>query len=658
MDKGRIKSRVTSGGSVKACNCHEPIVADAGSGFTMNITTLSFPVFFKDRKLRYVFVNDSFVRFYGREPEFFIGKTDEELFSEEELTVVLSLQKDVLSGKSAYMSYEHPELDDNGEAHWFLTTVEPIKSPAGKVIGLSGISADICEVKVAETELSLLSTAVQHLSDIIVITDTQPAIQYVNPAFVEVAGYSVEEVIGKNPSILKSGMQNKAFYKKMWDTISSGKRWKGHFLNKRKDGSVYREEASISPVFGADGEITNYVAVKRDISREVELEEQLQQAHKMEAIGRLAGGVAHDFNNILTVILGYSKIMLEKLDGSDVHYKKIEEIYKAGQRAADLTKQMLAFSRRQVLSYTSLSLNAVITEMKGLLEDMAGKGVELVFDFGRGVDNILSNRVQIEQILINLLTNARDAVEGKGRVSLSTSNVYLKEGIKNGFFDVSPGAYVELKVEDDGCGMADETSKSIFEPFFTTKRHSCGTGLGLSTVYGIVKQHSGCIFVESELGKGSVFRVLIPSLLAGTCLPEEETDSGIKPDADGASVLIVDDDKSVLDLAESILKFSGFAVQTADSGERALEVYLENDSKTDLLLTDVVMGGMSGVMLASKLRKLDPKLKVLFMSGFAGEALAGIDLKNPLNAFVEKPFSMNTMSVKVGALLSHGRKKK
>ncbi|MBN1865538.1 MAG: PAS domain S-box protein [Victivallales bacterium] len=657
MDKSRKKSRTSSGGSDTARMSHEAIFTDAGSGFSLDISKLSFPVFFKDMRLRYVFVNDSFVRFYGKEPEFFIGKSDEELFTEEELSIVISIQKDILSGKSACLSYEHPELDDEDEAHWFLTTVEPIRSPEGKIIGLSGISADICEVKVAETELSLLSTAVQHLSDIIVITDTQPVIQYVNPAFVEVTGYSVEEAVGKNPSILKSGMQNEAFYKKMWDTISCGKRWKGHFLNKRKDGSVYHEAASISPVFGTDGEIMNYVAVKRDISREAELEEQLQQAHKMEAIGRLAGGVAHDFNNILTVILGYSKIILEKLDSSDVHYKQVEEIHKAGQRAANLTKQMLAFSRRQVLSYTRMNLNSVMTELKGVLDGIVGEGVELVFDLAEKVDNVLSNRVQIEQIMMNLLTNARDAVDGKGKVSVSTGNVFLNDGFKNGFFEVPPGAYVELKVEDDGCGMDENTVKCMFEPFFTTKSHSCGTGLGLSTVYGIVKQHSGCIFVDSEPGKGSVFRVLIPSLPAGAGLPEEETDSGIKMNAGGASVLLVDDDKSVLDLAESILKFTGYSVQVADSGEGALDLFIQSDSRTDLLLTDVVLGGMSGVELAAKLRKSDSKLKVLFMSGFAGEALAGIDLSNPLNGFIEKPFSMNTLNFKVSALLKRGGKK-
>ncbi len=379
---------------------------------------------------------------------------------------------------------------------------------------IEGVAEDITGRKQIEAERERLQTAVQQAGDVIVITDSDGTIQYVNPAFTAVTGYRAEEAVGQNPRILKSGEQNQEFYQELWQTITSGRTWRGRFVNRKKDGIFYTEEASISPVKDATGRIINYVAVKRDITEQLRrsqqqaiLQEQFYQAQKMESIGRLAGGVAHDFNNMLNVILGYGESLLHELHPQDPLRKQAQQIVEAAKRSADLTRQLLAFSRKQVLRPEVLQLNEVLRNLENMLRRLIGEDIELVFALAEDTQPILADPSQIEQVILNLAVNARDAMPTGGRLLFETANADLDQAYAKTHAGVAPGKYVCLAVSDTGCGMSSDVMAHIFEPFFSTKGER-GTGLGLSTVYGIVKQSGGHIYVYAEPGKAQLLKFI------------------------------------------------------------------------------------------------------------------------------------------------------
>jgi len=599
------------------------------------------PVFFKDLDSKYTSVNQVCADFYGVSTEDMIGKSIADFASMEEADIVLQADRDVLSGKENNKPLEHLCFDANGILHWFLTTIVSIKNSKGQITGLVGISFNITERKITETELDLLATALHQTTEAVVITDVDAKIQYVNPAFEVISGYSAESVLGKTPAILKGDQVEKEFYINMWKQLLNGQSWSGHFINKRKDGTLFEEDAVISPVFDVDGVITNYVGVKRNVTKEVALEVQLRQSQKMEAIGRLAGGVAHDFNNILTAILGHAELILLTMNESNRLYKKIFAIQQAGLKAAELTQQMLAFSRKQVIERDLLNINDVIKDSLVMLKYLLGKEVQLELSLSDNLDSVMSNVTQIEQIIMNLTVNAKDAISHvDGVVKITTSNIFLNEEKHDYNFIVPPGPYAKIIIEDNGCGIPQGSIKHIFEPFFTKKLEAVGTGLGLSTVYGIVKQHNGCIFVKSEEGAGTVFEILLPSAPSsiGT---EDETSCGENFHIRAGTIFLVEDESLVLGIEESILQAMGYSVITATSAEDAIEIFAKDDLNVDLLITDLGLPVMNGVELARELRKNNPQLKVLFMSGSLLEDNPAIDFNIVKNKFIEKPFSLD-----------------
>ncbi|MFN8453419.1 MAG: PAS domain S-box protein [Anaerolineae bacterium] len=345
-----------------------------------------------------------------------------------------------------------------------------------------------------------LSAAIEQATDTVMITDAAGAIVYANPAFEKVTGYSRAEVVGQNPRILKSGYQDHDFYAQLWATISAGQVWSGRLVNKRKDGSIFTEEATITPVRDDNGTIVNYVAVKKDVTEKLRLEEQLLQSQKMDAIGQLAAGVAHDFNNLLTIIIGYSESLLtRRLNDHDSARKDIERIKRAGERASALTRQLLAFSRKQPLQLQRLNLNAVMTDLEKMLHRLIGENIAILIVPAPDLAWVLADAGQMEQVLLNLAVNARDAMPRGGDLIFETANVILDETYTRQHAEVIPGPYVMLAVSDTGTGMDKETISHIFEPFFTTKEQGKGTGLGLAMAYGIVKQSGGHIWVYSEI---------------------------------------------------------------------------------------------------------------------------------------------------------------
>lgn len=370
-------------------------------------------------------------------------------------------------------------------------------------------AAEGSERRVA-AERERLMAAIEQSGETVVITDATGTIQYVNPAFVAVTGYSREEAVGSNPRILKSGEHDAAFYGDLWTAISSGRVWQGRMVNQRKDGSRYTEDATISPVFDADGRIANYVAVKRDVTAQLRMQARDMQAQRMESVGRLAGGVAHDYNNMIAVIVGNAELAIAKLAPGHPVRGDLEEILAAATRSAALTQQLLAFARKQPIAPKVLNLNESVEGLRTMLSRLLGEDILLVWQPAADLWAVRMDPSQLDQIVTNLCVNARDAIDTTGRITIETANARLNGSHAGRARSVDPGEFVLLSISDTGAGMDRETMNRVFEPFFTTKQEGRGTGLGLATVYGIVEQYGGWIDVDSEVGQGTTFTIYFP----------------------------------------------------------------------------------------------------------------------------------------------------
>ena len=506
------------------------------------------------------------------------------------------------------------------------------------------------ERRLTEERLQQLNRAVEQSPVSVVITDSRGDIEYVNPKFTEVTGYTLAEVRGKNPRILKSGEMPAEHYRELWTSITAGKKWSGEFRNRRKDGTLFWEQASISALRDPSGAITHFLAVKEDVTVRKALEAQLAQAQKMESIGRLAGGVAHDFNNLLTVINGYCDLMQRRLNPADPLLGPLGHIRKAGDRAAELTRQLLAFSRKQIIQPKPMNLNDLITEAQDMLQRLVGEDVELAIRPAPGLGQAMVDRGQFHQVLMNLAVNARDAMPKGGMLTIATENVELHEDHPAAHPEAAPGPYVRLVVSDPGTGMDTEILGHLFEPFFTTKREGVGTGLGLSTVYGIVRQSGGWIQVDSEPGHGSQFQIYVPRIEAPVA-----ADQAPVPAAEALrgpeTILVVEDQEEVRKLAVECLESYGYQVLEARSSSDALLLASHHEGPIHLLLTDVVMPQMGGKELAESLKPLRPEMKVLYMSGYTRDAIVHHGVLDSGVNFIAKPFAPDALALKVRIVL-------
>ena len=505
---------------------------------------------------------------------------------------------------------------------------------------------DITMRKQSDAERKRLMTAVVQIGEGIVITNAQGIIEFVNPAFVQMTGYNWDEAVGKNPCILNSGKQDQAFYRNLWETISTGNIWTGRIVNKRKDGTLYTEEMTISPVRDPYSRIVNYVAVKRDISDHLRLTAQFHQAQKMEAVGLLAGGVAHDYNNMLTVILGYAELALIKVAPADPLHADLEAICNAARRSVDITRQLLTFARKQTINPVVLDLNQNVENMLNMLRRLIGEDIDLAWLPKAGLWPIKMDPTQLDQILANLCVNARDAITNVGKITIETDNAVFDESYRADHFGCIEGTYVLLTVSDDGCGMTGEVIDQIFEPFFTSKGPGRGTGLGLSTVYGIVKQNNGFINVYSEPEKGTTFKIYLPAYAAEIANIQSKGAAGVTP-SNGETVLVVEDEPALLTMTKIMLEKSGYQVLTASTPSEALALAEQHASEIRLVITDVVMPEMNGRDLAKQLQSLYPTLKFLFMSGYTADVIANRGVLDTGVHFIQKPFSMKVLAVRV-----------
>ena len=505
----------------------------------------------------------------------------------------------------------------------------------------------------AEQSLRKLSCAVEHSADTILVTNGEGIIEYVNPALENVTGYSLQEIIGKNRSILNSELHAPLLYLELWETIRAGDGSRSIAVKRKKNGELYYVDESVSSIRNADGEITHYIYNGRDLTERLRIEAELVQSQKMDAIGRLAGGVAHDFNNLLTIITSYSELALDSVVPGSSAQTRIQEILSAARRAAELTRQLLAFSRKQPQALRVLELNPVVSTIVKTLDRLIGEDIELVFQPGDGLGRVRLDPVQMEQILMNLAANSRDAMPEGGRCTIQTSNVQLDQEYVDRKRAIIPvGRYAVLTVTDTGSGIPPEHLQHVFEPFYTTKPSGKGTGLGLATVYGIVKQNHGFVWVYSEPGMGTTFKIYLP------CVPDQPVAVRIPETEDEIfsgreTVLLVEDESSLRRAAVEFLSLRGYTVLEAKNGVDALSITRTHGSAIDLAVTDVVMPLMSGGELARELEKLRPETKLLFVSGYPGETVVDHKVVEGDTNFLQKPFTLKQLAMKVRSVLDH-----
>ncbi len=512
---------------------------------------------------------------------------------------------------------------------------------------------DVTDQQRKKIELVRLAAAIQQAAEAVVITDRAGVIEYVNPAFCEITGYSEIEAIGKNTSILKSGEQDSAFYRNLWRELRSGKVWRGRFSNRRKDGRIYIEEAVISPVRGVDGAISNFVAVKQDITESIQMEEQLLQAQKMEAVGQLAGGIAHDFNNVLQAVEGYTELALMELpkDSEVTHY--IAEVRKAADHAANLTRQLLAFSRQQVFQPRPLELNKIIDDLLRMLHRILGGNINIEVEHGEKLSLVTVDPGQVEQVVMNLCINARDAMPDGGTITIGSRHVDIDEAFCSANPWARVGSFVCLSVHDSGVGIEEDVQQRMFEPFYTTKSVGEGTGLGLSTVYAVVERHEGFLNVQSKPGEGSTFNAYFPVGRALESIePEQKGDLGnISRDTRG-TILLAEDDPVVRALAVRVLSQAGYTLHVAEDGQEAISLLDSVADELELAILDVIMPRRMGTEVMEEIRSRNLDLPILFSSGYgyssleSGVGSAGVFL-------IRKPYSPDELLCKVHELIEH-----
>ena len=595
-------------------------------------------------------VNDSFLRVTGYDRDSVVGHTELELglwpLASEWARLAEGLQR------GPVRNVEVVFLTRAGERRTGLMSAQPIHLRDKQC--LLTVVKDTTEGRQTEAELGRLSAVVERSKEAVLITGVDGTIVYANPAFTEITGYTREQTLGSNPRFLKSGKQDAAFYMNLWDTLLAGKIWHGEMSNRRRDGSLYVQQTTIIPAQDVHGATSHFIAIGLDVTAQRKTEAQLRQSQKMEFVGRLAGGVAHDFNNLLTVINGYGQMLKERLETDSPLQAYCEEVLQAGERAAGLTRQLLAFSRRQIVVPQVLDLNSVVANLEKMLRRLIREDIELVtvpqYDLGR----VKADRGQIEQVIVNLAVNARDAMPQGGKLTIQTADLTLDESFVRTHTGATAGLHVMLAVSDTGVGMDAETLAHIFEPFFTTKEEGKGTGFGLATVYGIVKQSAGSIWAYSEPGQGSTFKIYLPR--SDEPVPEVgDVMQRSKSTAGSETVLVVEDEQGVRSLVCKTLAAQGYRVLESDGPLAAASIIKRHAQPIHMLLTDVVMPQMSGKVLANRMSVLHPETRVLYMSGYTDDAVVRDGILEANIFFLQKPFTSSALVQKVREVLDADR---
>ena len=617
--------------------------------------------------LRFVDVNDAAVQRYGYDRDELLAKTLRDLVVADQHEALANDIRTVIStGRVVVRNRRHRTKSG------LTMDVEVTRSRmdvGGRPMILS-VVIDVTEAKQLEAErarhverLRLLEMSVSRLNDVVMITkaaplsEPGPEIVYVNEAFEHITGYSREEVIGKTPRILQGPQTDRAALARLRAALERAEPVRLEVINYTKAGVPYWLEIDVAPVRNDAGELTHFVSVERDTSEQHRAhealqrsEERLRQAQKMEAIGNLAGGIAHDFNNLLTIILSYTRLIVDDLAVGDPLKQDLDEVHRAGLRATDLTRQLLAFSRKQILQPSVVEVAAVMQGVEKMLGRMIGEDIVLAMHTSADTGRAFVDPSQLEQVIMNLVVNARDAMPDGGNITIETSSVFLDDAYCAVHPSVTPGSYVLLAVTDTGVGMDRATQDRIFEPFFTTKEQGKGTGLGLSTVYGIVRQSGGHIWVYSELGHGTAFKIYLPRterLETAAVSPPPNADSL----RGSETILLVEDEAPVRHVVRSILRKSGYHVLEAENGGEAFLICEQFKATIHLMITDIVMPRMSGRQLAERVAALRPDMKVLYVSGYTEDTIVHHGVLDAGVEFLAKPIMPDALVRKVRSVL-------
>lgn len=644
-----------------------------GKDFPDLLNMMDVAVWELDLDYRIVACNDKAKRLFGED---IIGQFCYSVAADPDAVCADCPIKSVYQGRSLARS-DHQRIDISGNRISIDQIATPIQDKQGRLTGVLVLIIDITQRKrkeadlrehckqleqlvvmqsmqnlterqQIETNIHRLAMAIEQVADSVLITDDEPKVLYVNPAFEKITGYLKEEIIGKNPSLLQSGRHDQQFYQEMWNTLKEGRVWRGRFQNKRKNGTPLVEDASISPVIDNSGRIINYVSVKRDVSKEMDLEKRLHQAMKMEAIGTLAGGIAHDFNNILSSVIGFTELTLDDVPPESLQAQNLNEVLTAGIRAKKLVNQILAFARQSVEEIKPLQVGLVAKEALKLIRSTVPATIRIQTDI-KSKSLIMADPTQIHQVIMNLCTNAVHSMEDTGgllKVDLRDETYDDKSSESKPY--LKPGDYLKLTVSDTGAGICQDSMDLIFEPYFTTKAPGEGTGLGLSTVYGIVKKYGGEMVVESKVEKGSSFHALFPVSKLRNEKPDDPPTilpTGVE------SILCVDDELSIAKMSAQILESLGYDVTIRTSSIEALVLFKTKPQTFDLVITDLTMPNMTGDQLAVEMMKIRPDIPVILCTGFSRYAAEKDVLASGIKAFAHKPLIKSDLAILVRNVL-------
>ena len=623
------------------------------------------PMVFLDRRFNFIRVNEAYARSCGRQPSDFPGRNHFELYpdagNQRIFEEVVRSRRPFQVLAKPFVFQDHPEW---GVTYWDWTLV-PILDSSGEVEFLVFSLEDVTAQVRAQDELrkseQRYRRLIENLRDefIFYAHGTDGVFTYVSPSVKGLLGFAPEELLTMRDSHLPDTPLNREARRRAELAISGQQQPSYEVEVLHKDGSARRLAINESPVLDTDGRVIAVEGVARDVTERLRAEEeraalqaQLVQAQKMEAIGRLAGGVAHDFNNMMTAVTGHARRLLRRLDKDDPTRRGVEEILKGGERATLLTRQLLAFSRKQIFRLESLDLNEVLGGMASMLRRLLGENIELLFRPAQDLEPVRADRAQLEQAVVNLALNSRDAMPEGGRLTVTTANVRLEDREELARLDLPADDYVMVAIEDTGHGMDATAQSHVFEPFFTTKSPGEGTGLGLSTVYGIVKQSGGGIVFASQPGRGTTFRVYLPRAATPLRVPRtSQSSDATRSPRGGETVLLVEDEDLVRKLVTLELEDAGYRVLQAETPGRALALAQRHQDRIDVLLSDVVLPGMSGPRLFEALAPLRPEARVLYISGHTEKHIVRHGALTPGTAFLEKPFTPEALLAKIREVL-------
>jgi len=619
-----------------------------------------------DMDLRFTYVSPSVKNLRGFTVKEALEQTIDQIMTPDSLQLVsraleeeLRLEATATAAPDRTRIMELEEYKKDGSIIWVESTLSFVRDKDQKPIGILAVSRDITQRKQAEQGLrkseEKYRNILKNIDDGYFEVDIAGNFIFFNDAMCRMLGYSGSEMMGmNNRQYMDQENARKVFqtFNQVFITGEPVKTFDWEII--KKDGARRYVDTSVSLIMDSDGNAAGFRGVARDITDRKQLEAQLRQAQKMESVGRLAGGVAHDYNNALSVIIGFTEMAMDNADPAGPLRADLDEVLKAANRAVDITRQLLAFARKQIIAPVVLDLNENVEGMLKMLRRLIGEDIDLAWLPGAGLWPVRMDPSQIDQILANLCVNARDAIDGVGKVTIETGNVTFDKAYCADHAGCVPGEFVLLAVSDNGCGMEKETLDNIFEPFFTTKDVDKGTGLGLSTAYGIVKQNNGFINVYSEPGKGTTIRIYLPRQEEKAVSIQRESTAEI-PQGRGETILVVEDDRPVLKLTQQILEGLGYTVLTAGTTKEAMDLAEEHAGEIDLLVTDVIMPEMNGRELAQHLQSRYPSLKRMFMSGYTANVVAHRGMLDKGAHFIQKPFSRRDLAITVRKALDESK---